>query len=199
MRYFAHLLSDKQQSLAEDIIDSVRINDVFAVTVKAFLVEAESSLTLLCGAVTADFREGLQGGLFKDDWTQSKSVAETLKLTLLEYLSDLKVWLKRENDIKVVLVAVLRVVSGSYLEFLLTSGLNVTGGIGERLQQDFEVRSSHPQHLVAHHRPLSPPQIIQQSFRECGPYLQYDLVDREVSQWVVPLSLPPSVALIDPL
>jgi hypothetical protein len=139
MRYFAHLLTEKQQSLAEDIIDSIRINDVFAVTVKAFLVEAETSLTLLCGAVTADFREGLQEGLFKDDWTQSKSVAETLKVTLLEYLSDLKVWLKRENDIKVVLVSVLRVVAGSYLEFLLTSGLIVTGGIGERLQQDFEV------------------------------------------------------------
>jgi hypothetical protein len=141
MRYFATLLYEKQQALVEEIVDSVRINDVFAVTVKAFLAEAERSLSGLCALVTADFREGLQEGLFKDDWTQSKSVAETLKLTLLEYLSDLKLWLRKENDIKVVLVAVLRVVSGSYLELLLTSGLVVTGGIGERLQQDFEVPS----------------------------------------------------------
>lgn len=139
MRYFASLLYDKQQSLAEEIMDSVRINDVFAVTIKAFLAEAECSISVLCGLVTADFREGLQEGLFKDDWVQSKSVAETLKITLFEYLNDLKIWLKKENDIKIVLVAVLRVVSGSYLEFLLTSGLIVTGGIGERLQQDFEV------------------------------------------------------------
>lgn len=139
MRYFATLLYEKQQVLAEEIIDSVRINDVFAVTIKTFLNEAECSISILCGLITADFREGLQEGLFKNDWIQSKSVAETLKLTLFEYLNDLKIWLVKENDIKMVLVAVLRVVGGSYLEFLLTSGLIVTGGIGERLQQDFEV------------------------------------------------------------
>lgn len=157
MRYFASLLYDKQQSLAEDIMDSVRINDVFAVIIKAFLAEAECSLSVLCGVVTADFREGLQDGLFKDEWIQSKSVADTLKLTLFEYLNDLKIWLKKENDIKIVLVAVLRVVSGSYLEFLLTSGLIVTGGIGERLQQDFEVIDL----LVdPSHSPPPPPLVI---------------------------------------
>jgi hypothetical protein len=193
MRYFAHLLYEKQQALMEEIVDSVRINDVFAVTVKAFLAEAERSLTVLCGLVTADFREGLQEGLFKDDWTQSKSVAETLRLTLFEYLSDLKLWLKKENDIKVVLVAVLRVVSGSYLELLLTSGLVVTGGIGERLQQDFEVPPPPLPSLAALSKaPLG--QVIQQSFRECGPYLQFDIVDREVSSGVVS----PSLGLTNP-
>lgn len=139
MRYFAHLLHEKQLSLSEEIYDSCRINDVFAITIKPFLTEADSSVSLLINIVTADFREGLQDGLFKNEWFQSKSVVETLKITLLEYLNDLKVWLKKENDIKLVLIGVLRVVSGSYLEFLLLSGMNITGGINERLQQDYEV------------------------------------------------------------
>jgi hypothetical protein len=160
MRYFAHLLHDKQQTLHEEIYDSCRINDVFAVTIQAFLLEAERGVTVLTNSVTADFREGLLEGLFKDDWLNSKQTVETLRITLSEYVTDLKAWLPKENDIKLVLLGVLRVVSTSYLECLLISCLSVTGSVGERLQQDYEV--------------------IVSCFHDCAPYLQADIVDREV-------------------
>eukprot|EP00602_Paraphysomonas_sp_CaronLab_P010362 CAMPEP_0185023544 /NCGR_PEP_ID=MMETSP1103-20130426/6202_1 /TAXON_ID=36769 /ORGANISM="Paraphysomonas bandaiensis, Strain Caron Lab Isolate" /LENGTH=1103 /DNA_ID=CAMNT_0027556179 /DNA_START=252 /DNA_END=3563 /DNA_ORIENTATION=- len=160
MLRFAFLLQERQELIEDDISDSEKIYDAFNVTIKAFRDEAERGVDILVQLVAADFKEGLSEGLFKEEWVESRQVAETLRVTLQEYVQDLKIWLVVENHVKKVLLGVLKVVAGSYLELLLTTGVLVTGNVGERLQEDFE--------------------IMQHTFRELTMWLHIDVVDREL-------------------
>ena len=58
---------------------------------------------------------------------------------LQEYVQDLKLWLVDDTYIKRIIIGVLKVVAGTYLETLLTFGLLVVGNVGERLSQDYQV------------------------------------------------------------
>ena len=140
MARFAFLLSDRLELIEDDIGESEVIYDAFMVTIQAFKNEAEKGVSILVNIVAADFKEGLSGGLFIDDWVESRQVVDTLRVTLQEYVQDLKLWLVEDAYIKRVLEGVLRVVSDAYLETLLTFGLLVLGNVGERLTQDYQVR-----------------------------------------------------------
>ncbi|CAE7400211.1 unnamed protein product, partial [Symbiodinium microadriaticum] len=129
------------------------------VTIQCFKDEAERGVNILVGIVSADFKDGLAGGLFVDDWAESRQVVDTLHVTLQEYVQDLKIWLVDDTYIKRILLGVLKVVANTYLETLLTFGLLVVGNVGERLTQDY--------------------QVILQAFYACNQWVHQDAVDRE--------------------
>ena len=50
--------------------------------VYAYIVLALHVNCMGAGVVSADFKEGLAGGLFVDDWAESRQVVDTLHITL---------------------------------------------------------------------------------------------------------------------
>jgi flagellin-like hook-associated protein FlgL len=123
----------------DDIAASSRLEDGFRSIGKTLLAESRVGLKELVTLVCSDFKDGLAGGLFVDDWAESAQVAETLKTTLEDYVGDLAQWLASKDDLDKVILGILRAVTSTYLEMLLTSGLLVTPRVAERLAQDVHV------------------------------------------------------------
>jgi hypothetical protein len=82
MARFSFLLSDRLELIEDDIGDSEVIYDAFMVTIQAFKNEAERGVGILVDIVAADFKDGLAGGLFIEDWAESRQVVDTLHITL---------------------------------------------------------------------------------------------------------------------
>lgn len=159
---FSAILKDRKQTLENYIEGNTKVNNSFNSACKCFINESEKSVEILTVLVADDFRQGLMEGLFKDEWAGSGGIAiiDTLRATLEDYITDLKAWLTLESHVKKVLCGILRAVNGCYLELLLTSGVSVTGRVGERLMED----------VIA----------ITQAFHAFSPsLLQVEVIDRE--------------------
>lgn len=124
---------------SDDLAASSRLDDGFKSIVKKLLAESRVGLRELMVLVCSDFKDGLTGGLFKDDWEEYPQVVETLKTTLDDYVGDLALWLANKDDLDRLILGILRAVNSTYLETLLTSNLLVTPRVAERLKQDVHV------------------------------------------------------------
>ena len=118
---------------------SGKLDDTFKGVVKTLIAESRVGLKELIQLVCNDFKDGLAAGLFVEDWTDSPQVMETLKTTLDDYVGDLSEWLASREDLDRVILGILRAVTYTYLEMLLTSNLLVTPRIADRLAQDVHV------------------------------------------------------------
>jgi hypothetical protein len=159
---FSNILKERKETLENFIEGNTKVNNAFNTACKCFINESEKSVEVLTVLVADDFRQGLMEGLFKDEWAGNNGIAiiDTLRATLEDYIADLKVWLTLESHVKKVLSGILRAVNACYLELLLTSGVSVTGRVGERLMED----------VIA----------ITQAFHAFAPsLLQVEFIDRE--------------------
>lgn len=118
---------------------SGKLDETFKGAVKTLVAESRVGLKELILLVCNDFKDGLAAGLFVEDWADSPQVMETLKTTLDDYVGDLSEWLASREDLDRVILGILRSVTYTYLEMLLTSNLLVTPRIADRLAQDVHV------------------------------------------------------------
>lgn len=116
-----------------------KVDDGFKNICKAMAAESRIGLRELIILVCSDFKDGMAAGLFMEEWMESPQVVETLKCTLDDYVGDLAKWLASKEDVNRVILGILRAVTSTYLEMLLTSTLIVTPRAADRLAQDVHI------------------------------------------------------------
>jgi hypothetical protein len=105
-----------------------------------FLADAERGLGPLRDAVVRDFVDELRRTLLTPDWViGAEKVADTMRVTLIDYNEDLCNWLRDETDLRDIIQAVVHAIYYTYVECILTFGISITPAIISRLESDIDL------------------------------------------------------------